>query len=88
VVADGSAAAIKNLAAGRTVSATLPGADAARLLAIPGVDRVEQRGDRILVHAKDSDSVARYLLTATPAIDLEVIAHNLEDAFLALTGDN
>jgi ABC-2 type transport system ATP-binding protein len=88
VVADGSAAAIKNLAAGRTVAATLPGADQARLLAIPGVDRVEQRGDRILVHAKDSDAVARYLLTATAAIDLEITAHNLEDAFLTLTGDN
>ncbi|MEG8184302.1 ABC transporter ATP-binding protein [Nocardia terpenica] len=87
VVADGSAAAIKNLAAGRTVSATLPGADRSQLLAIPGVDSVEQRGDRILVHAKDSDAVARYLLTATPAIDLEIAGHNLEDAFLALTGD-
>ncbi|WP_019928668.1 ABC transporter ATP-binding protein [Nocardia sp. BMG111209] len=88
VVADGSAAAVKNLAAGRTVSATLPGADQARLLAIAGVDRVEQRGDRILVHAKDSDTVARYLLTGTDAVDLEITAHNLEDAFLALTGDN
>lgn len=87
VVADGSAAAIKNLAAGRTVSAALPAADRSQLLAIPGVDSVEQRGDRILVHAKDSDAVARYLLTATPAIDLEIAGHNLEDAFLALTGD-
>ncbi|MQY26631.1 ABC transporter ATP-binding protein [Nocardia aurantia] len=88
VVADGSAAAVKNLAAGRTVSATLPDADQGRLLAITGVDRVEQRGDRILVHAKDSDAVARYLLTGTGAVDLEITARNLEDAFLALTGDN
>ncbi|MGW4247418.1 ABC transporter ATP-binding protein [Nocardia sp. NPDC004722] len=88
VVADGSAAQIKNLAAGRTVSATLPAADSARLLALPGVEQVEQRGDRILVRANDSDVVARYLLTATPAVDLEISAHNLEDAFLALTGDH
>ncbi|MBO0856523.1 MAG: ABC transporter ATP-binding protein [Nocardia sp.] len=88
VVADGSAAEVKNLAAGRTVSATLPGADQVRLSAIAGVDRVEQRGDRILVHGNDSDAVARYLLTATPAVDLEVSGHNLEDAFLALTGDH
>ena len=27
------------------------------------------------------------LLTATPARDVEIVAHNLEDAFLALTGD-
>ncbi|MFI1916363.1 ABC transporter ATP-binding protein [Nocardia sp. NPDC020380] len=85
VVADGSAAQIKNLAAGRTLSATLPGADPARLLGLPGVDQVEQRGNRIIVRAKDSDVVARYLLTATPATDLEISAHNLEDAFLALT---
>ncbi|MFE3195211.1 ABC transporter ATP-binding protein [Nocardia sp. NPDC059240] len=85
VVADGSAAQIKNLAAGRTVSATLPAADSARLLALPGVEQVEQRGDRIIVRANDSDVVARYLLTATPAVDLEISAHNLEDAFLALT---
>ncbi len=88
VVADGSAAAVKNLASGRTVSATLPDADQAQLLAIAGVDRVEQRGDRVLVHGKDSDAVARHLLTATPAVDLEVTGHNLEEAFLALTGDH
>ncbi len=88
VVADGSAAAVKNLASGRTVSATLPAADRDRLLAISGVDRVEQRGDRVLVHGKDSDAVARYLLTATTAVDLEITGHNLEAAFLALTGEN
>ncbi|MFJ9367492.1 ABC transporter ATP-binding protein [Nocardia sp. NPDC101769] len=85
VVAAGSAARIKNLAAGRTISATLPAADPARLLALPGVDQVEQRGSRIIVRAKDSDVVARYLLTATEAVDLEISGHNLEDAFLALT---
>ncbi|MET9025549.1 ABC transporter ATP-binding protein [Nocardia sp. NPDC004168] len=85
VIADGSAAEIKNLAAGRTVAATLPGADPARLLVIPGVDDVELRGDRILVRAKDSDAVARFLLNHTAAVDLEITAHNLETAFLALT---
>ncbi|OXR47303.1 Daunorubicin/doxorubicin resistance ATP-binding protein DrrA [Nocardia cerradoensis] len=88
VVADGSAASVKNLASGRTVSATLPDADPASLLALAGVDRVEQRGDRVLVHGNDSDAVARYLLTRTPAVDIEITGRNLEDAFLALTGDN
>ncbi|WP_433756457.1 ABC transporter ATP-binding protein [Nocardia sp. CA-135398] len=89
VVADGSAAEIKNLAAGRAVSATLPGADPARLLAVPGIDDVELRGDRIILHTKDSDAIARYLLTETTAVDLEITSHNLESAFLALTtGDN
>src|SRR5699024_6158525 len=36
IVADGSAAEIKNRAAGRVVSAPLPGADPAELLAVPG----------------------------------------------------
>ncbi len=88
VVADGSAAQIKNLAAGRTVSATLPGADPARLTAIAGVRDVELRGERVIVRAEDSDAVARYLLTRTDAVDLEIVAHNLEDAFLSLTTDN
>ncbi len=85
IVADGSAAEIKNLAAGRTVSATLPGADPARLTTAPGFDHVELRGDKVLVHTADSDAVARYLLTQTAAHDLEVTSRNLEDAFLALT---
>ena len=37
------------------------------------------------MHASDSDAVARYLLTRTPAHDIEITARNLEDAFLALT---
>ncbi|MFI6364321.1 ABC transporter ATP-binding protein [Nocardia sp. NPDC050630] len=89
VIADGSAAEIKNLAAGRAVSATMAGADPARLLAVPGIDDVELRGDRIILHTKDSDAIARYLLTETAAVDLEITSHNLESAFLALTtGDN
>jgi ABC-2 type transport system ATP-binding protein len=87
VVADGTAAQIKNLASGRTVSATWPGADRARLLGLPGVREVELRGDRVLVRAADSDAVARHLLRHTDARDLEITAHNLEDAFLTLTAD-
>ena len=45
IVADGTTAEIKNLAAGRVVRATLPGADQAALAALPGVDAVEVRGD-------------------------------------------
>jgi ABC-2 type transport system ATP-binding protein len=87
IVADGTAAEIKSLAAGRTVRATLPGADEAQLSALPGVEGVELRGDTVLVHAKDSDAVARYLLTSTPARDLEINARGIEDAFIALTAD-
>ncbi|MFI5958603.1 ABC transporter ATP-binding protein [Cryptosporangium sp. NPDC051539] len=88
VVADGTSAEIKGLASGRTVRATLPGADPVALAALPGVDQVEVRGESVLVHASDSDGVARYLLNSTPARDLEITSRNLEDAFIALTTDS
>lgn len=87
IVADGTAAEIKNLASGRTVTASSGNADTAALAAIPGVDSVESTAGRVRIRTKDSDAVARYLLTATDAVDLEITSHNLEDAFVALTGD-
>jgi ABC-2 type transport system ATP-binding protein len=87
-VADGTASQIKAMAAGRTVRATLPGASEVELRDIRGADGVEIRGDTVLVHSKDSDAVARYLLTRTSARDLEIAARGIEEAFLALTGDD
>ncbi len=87
VVADGTAAEVRNLAAGRSVRANLPGADQVALAHLPGVRSVEIRGDRVLIQTMDSDAVARYLLSSTPARDVEIVAHNLEEAFLALTSD-
>jgi ABC-2 type transport system ATP-binding protein len=86
LVADGTAAQIKAMAAGRTVRATLDGPNAAELRGLSGVESVEIRGDTVLIHSRDSDAVARYLLTRTPARDLEIEARGIEDAFLALTG--
>ena len=86
IVADGTGSQIKALAAGRTVRATLPGAQAAVLTALPGVESVDIRGEAVYVHAKDTDAVARYLLNETTAHDLEITARGLEDAFLSLTG--
>jgi ABC-2 type transport system ATP-binding protein len=88
VVADGTASEIKSMAAGRTVRATLPGASEAELRDVPGADSVEVRGDTVLIHSSDSDKVARYLLTSTSARDLEIAARGIEEAFLALTGDD
>ncbi|MFC4022133.1 ABC transporter ATP-binding protein [Micromonospora sp. GCM10011542] len=88
IVADGTTAEIKNLAAGRMVRATLPGADQAALAALPGVDAVEIRGDSVLVRTGDSDAIARHLLTRTEARDVEITSRNLEDAFLALTTEH
>ena len=88
IVADGTASEIKAMTAGRTVRATLPGASEAMLSEIPGADTVEVRGDTVLVHSTDSDATARYLLTSTSAKDLEITARGIEDAFIALTGDD
>jgi ABC-2 type transport system ATP-binding protein len=88
IVADGTAAEVRNLSSGRLVRASLPGADQSVLTRLPGVRSVEVRGERVLIQTMDSDAVARYLLTATPARDVEIVAHNLEDAFLTLTGDD
>src|SRR6202012_2018571 len=60
-IADGTASEIKAMSAGRTVRATLAGADQAELRAIPGADSVEVRGETVLVHANASDAGARYL---------------------------
>jgi ABC-2 type transport system ATP-binding protein len=85
VIADGTAAQIKAAVTGRTIRATLPGADLAGLAALPGVDRVETRGDVVMLHCDDSDAALRSLLNSTDAHDVEVTARNLEDAFIALT---
>jgi ABC-2 type transport system ATP-binding protein len=88
VVADGSAAEIKGLSAGRTVRASVTGIDQAALAALPGVDSVELRADSAIIRTRDSDAMARYLLTKTDATDVEITSHNLEEAFIALTSDN
>jgi ABC-2 type transport system ATP-binding protein len=87
IVADGTASEVKSLAAGRTVRATLPGAQPADLTGIPGVESGEVRGDSVYLHGRDTDEIARYLLTRTSARDLEITSRNLEDAFLTLTAD-
>ena len=87
IVADGTAAQIKAMAAGRTVRATVPGATSRLLEAVPAAESVELRGETVLIHSKNSDAVARYLLTGTGARDLEIESRGIEDAFLALTSD-
>jgi ABC-2 type transport system ATP-binding protein len=91
IVADGSGSEIKALASGRTVRATIDDPTQALIesvSALGGVEGVDVRGDSVIVHAKDSDSVARYLLTQTSARDIEIAAKGLEDAFINLTSDH
>ena len=91
IVADGTTAEIRSRASGRTVSATLPSssltAAVARLRSVDGVRDVEERGSRVVVTAADSDAVARMLLLDLDGTDLEIVTAGLEQAFMALTGD-
>ncbi len=88
IVADGTGSQIKALAAGRTVRCTLEHPDVDALSRLAGVESVEQRGDTVLLHAQDTDAVARHLLTQTAARDLEITSRSIEEAFLSLTGDD
>jgi ABC-2 type transport system ATP-binding protein len=88
VVADGTAAEVKAMASGRTIRATMSDPSEAALLAIAGVETVEVRGDTVLLHGRDTDAIARHLLTSTDAHDLEITSRNLEQAFLTLTADD
>jgi len=91
IVADGTAAQIKNSVSGRVVSFALAaGAGVpADLSTLPGVTAVEERGDRHLLRSADSDTTLRALLADHPdAHDIEVAGVDLEDAFVALTSED
>jgi ABC-2 type transport system ATP-binding protein len=89
IVADGPATEIKAKVSGRTIRATLPGADLARLAVLPGVTNADLRGEAVALACADSDAALRALLRQFPAAhDIEVLGAGIEEAFLALTGDD
>jgi ABC-2 type transport system ATP-binding protein len=89
IVADGPTTEIKAMVGTRTIRATLPGVAVDELLALPGVTSAERRGEAAIMHCADSDAAIRALLEAQPdARDIEINVAGLEQAFLALTGDD
>lgn len=88
IVADGTTAEIKALAAGRTIEAEITSVDTAAIEQIAGVESVQLRAGRVVVRSTDSDAVARYLLNHTDARDVTITSQNLEQAFLQLTGES
>ena len=89
VVADGATTEIKSRVGGKTIRVTLPGVSTADLGALSGVAAVDARGNAVFLHCNDSDRAIRALLAAYPAArDIEIHGAGLEQAFLALTGDN
>jgi ABC-2 type transport system ATP-binding protein len=88
IVADGPANEIKAMAGGRTVRATLPGVPEAELAGLPGVARVERRGESVVLSCQDADAALRALIGRYPqASAFEVAGAGLEEAFLDLTAD-
>ena len=92
IVADGPPTEIKARVGGKTIRATLPGADLAALGSLAGVAKVEGRGESVSLSCPDSassDEALRELLARYPqARDLEVRGGGLEEAFLELTADD
>jgi ABC-2 type transport system ATP-binding protein len=87
VIADGAPTTIKAMVGRRRIRATLPAVPAEELERLPGVDRVERRGDVVELSCSDSDSALRALLQRhDQARDIEVSGAGLEEAFLQLTG--
>lgn len=90
VVADGTTAQVRASVSGRTLRATLTaGTDRVRR-ALAGTDAhdVEILGDSLTLASQDTDAVAAVLLSGRLARDLEITSRGLEDAFIALTGDD
>jgi ABC-2 type transport system ATP-binding protein len=89
VVADGPPTEIKARVGGRTIRATLPGADPYALSGLPGVSSADTRGDAIVLCCANSDLALRELLRRYPGTqDIEVRGAGLEEAFLELTADD
>jgi ABC-2 type transport system ATP-binding protein len=88
IVADGPTTEIKARVGRRTLRATLPDVDPARLAGLPGVASAERHGDAVILICADSDQTIRALLSQYPAAkDIEITGGTLEDAFLELTGE-
>jgi ABC-2 type transport system ATP-binding protein len=88
IVADGPATEIKARVGVRTIRATLPGADVARLSALPGVMNAERRGDAVTLSCSDADAALRSLHSMFSGMrDIEVRGSSLEEAFLELTAE-
>ncbi|MFF0903976.1 UNVERIFIED_CONTAM: ABC transporter ATP-binding protein [Kocuria sp. CPCC 205316] len=84
VVADAATAEVQALAGHRVVSFRWDGPEP---VVVPGATPLEPVGGRRRLTGPDTDGIARHLLTATGASELEITHAGLEEAFLGLTAD-
>ena len=94
LVADGSVDEIRALGDGALVTATWPGLSeeslGQHLADCPAASSIKHaviHGDHVELRTTDSDAVARWLLSSTPAEHLGIGAASLNEVFTALTSD-
>jgi ABC-2 type transport system ATP-binding protein len=88
VAADGTPAQIKSMVGGATVSFTLGTQSVAGLDLLPGVNGVRITGETAALTTLDPDATVQALYRTDLTVrDLRVTGADLEDAFLALTGE-
>jgi ABC-2 type transport system ATP-binding protein len=89
IAADGTPAEIKARAAGRILTFRLPAGSGGKrddFAEAPGVTGVERRQNRFRLFTDASDETLRWLLGRYPsAHDIQITAHTMDDAFVALT---
>jgi ABC-2 type transport system ATP-binding protein len=89
LVADGSPDDVRAMARGRgAVSFRANGTPTEMLERLPAVEEVEVARGRVILRTADPEGTVRALFERAPEVEgLEVTAPRLEDAFLALTGE-
>jgi ABC-2 type transport system ATP-binding protein len=90
IVADGTPNEVKAIVSGRRIRAharfPITPQVVAGLHALPGVRSVDHRGAQLTIVSDQSDAALRMLLAQYDDLyDIEVTAHTMDDAFLALT---
>jgi ABC-2 type transport system ATP-binding protein len=90
IVADGTPAEVKSVVSGRSirfeVDAGAADAASSALARLGGIRALEQRATRFTLVSDDSDASLRSILQLIPTAHcIEVTAHTMDDAFIALT---
>jgi ABC-2 type transport system ATP-binding protein len=89
IVADGPVRDIRRVVSAKRIRFRAAAADAGMLAALPAVQRVDSSDGVITLESTDADAtVAGLYRSSVDFSDLEVTGAGLEDAFLALTGED
>ncbi|WGH82830.1 ABC transporter ATP-binding protein [Auritidibacter ignavus] len=85
IIADGTVTEVRELAAGREISATIPTGDHEQIATLPGVIEASWRHNRVTLLSARSDDTLRALVQRVPSAEsIEVAGLSLERAFLTL----